>query len=66
MCVDCRRGDPCATCLAETRPGHVSTIHCGSSIAQFPETDGQTLTASAAREAYYLGLRVLGLDPAAF
>lgn len=65
MCRHCRRGEPCATCLAEDGATG-STIHLGSGLAVFPETEGQALTGGAAREAYVLGLRVLGFDPADF
>ena len=70
MCHDCRRGEPCVRCLAEDHPSgsrHVCTVHLGGQgVAHFPETDGQTLTAGAAKAAYVIGLRVLGLDPADF
>lgn len=58
----CSRGQ-CATHLAEADRGHVDTVHGGSAIALFPETERQALTASAAKAQYLLGLRVLGLDP---
>ena len=58
----CSRGQ-CALHLAEADRGHVDTVHTGSSIALFPETERQALTASAAKAQYLLGLRVLGLDP---
>lgn len=61
----CQRGR-CATHLAEESENHVSTLHLGRSLALFPETEGQTLTAAATIEVYHAGLRVLGLEPEAF
>jgi hypothetical protein len=54
----------CAMHLAEDRLERrkVSTIHCGHSIAQFPDTPDQELAASAAKTQYLIGLRILGLD----
>lgn len=43
-----------------------STVHLGNSLAHFPDTEGQALAAGATREAYFMGLRVLGLEPEAF
>lgn len=59
----CSRGQ-CATHLAESRPDkrHQSTVHCGSSIAVFPDSEGQILAASGALTQYLIGLNVLGLD----
>lgn len=60
----CQRGQ-CALHLAEDG-AKSSTVHLSHGLAHFPETEGQALTAGAAREAHHLGLRVLGLDPEAF
>lgn len=59
----CARGQ-CALHLAESRPDrrHTSTIHCGKSIAVFPESEGEILAVSAALTQYLIGLDVLGLE----
>lgn len=56
LCNDCRRGVPCAKCLAEDlgRNGrtHVSTVIClPHSLALLPDTEGQALACGAARAA---------------
>lgn len=60
----CGRGQ-CAMHLSEDG-AKSSTVHLGASLAHFPETEGQALAAGATREAYFMGLRVLGLEPEAF
>ena len=60
----CQRGQ-CAMHLAENG-AKSSTVHLGTSLAHFPDTEGQALAAGATREAYFMGLRVLGLEPEAF
>lgn len=67
-CSQDRRGDPCARCLAEDHPagGTHSTVHLGTSIACVPNTGDQELVAVWTREAYFHGLRVLGLESEAF
>lgn len=48
MCRNCRRGEPCASCLAENRPDH-STLFCGGVMTCVPNAGNQELVGAFAR-----------------